>query len=145
TLTPNTPAGFTKVFDSRGGSPDGTDEVATGPNGVELLRFTDAFVMNTTTLNLSGFGPTGGASIIGTNANNNNVGDTLTISSGGPFPTTIDLAGGGADTLILGATGGYVLSVSNTEQITGTGGSDALTLNNQQFNTTTIDLGGGND
>jgi hypothetical protein len=117
-------------------TPDGTDQVT----NVELLRFSNAFVMGTTSLNLNGFTATAGATLFGTN---NGAGDILTINLAST-PAAIDLADG-TDTLILSQDGSYTLSVSFTEIINATsGGVETLSLSNAQTGTT-IDLGGNVD
>jgi Ca2+-binding RTX toxin-like protein len=118
---------------------DGTDSLSS----VELLQFTDKYLLiasgtaanpiSVTSLNFNA-GPQL-QSLTGAD-------DFLTIGQN-HFNRTIDL-GGGTDTVNLGITGGYSLSLVNVENVVGAGGDDFFTLMNNATGLS-IDLGGGTD
>jgi Ca2+-binding RTX toxin-like protein len=140
TITSGGVPGSSTVADSVAGR-DGTDTLT----NVELTEFSNTYVLNQRTLNISNFnGLTAGKQILGTNGDASGVGDTLTVGLNANGHA-IDLAGGGTDTLVLAAAGTYSLSVAHTEVITATsGGAEQLTLLNP-LTGTSIDLGSGVD
>ncbi|TYL84331.1 VCBS domain-containing protein [Bradyrhizobium cytisi] len=141
TITTN--AGQTTVSDHVAGR-DGTDTLV----NVEALQFTNANVLIAS----------------GSAANPVDLSDTRLFFNGQPNVLTtmtgsaddyvkinqglsghlIDLGAGGNDTVILGVTGGYNLTLANVEHVVGTAGDDFIGLNTD-VNRLSIDMGAGND
>jgi hypothetical protein len=101
---------------------DGTDTLS----GVELIEFSDRYVLNSQSvpLNLTGgLGLTAGKAVFGTDSEE-------TITSGTLANTRLFDLGGGNDTVNLNGSGTYVLNYQQVENINGTAGNEIVSLQN---------------
>ena len=142
TVNFSTPAvGQTQVIDNTAGR-DGTDALTS----IEVLSFTDRYVMamagsSASPINVSGLGFGGNTNtFFGTNNVN---GDFLVIGTG-LSGHTINMQGGGTDTVILAGAGNYAIGLLNTEVLTGSTGNDTVNLSTT-LSGMSVDLGAGTD
>jgi Ca2+-binding RTX toxin-like protein len=115
---------------------DGIDNLA----GVELLEFSDRYVLNSQSvpLNLTGgLGLTAGKPVFGTDSDE-------TITSGTLANTRLFDLGDGNDTVNLNGSGTYVLNYHNVENINGTTGNEIVSLQNVATGLS-VNLGNGTD
>jgi Ca2+-binding RTX toxin-like protein len=118
----------------------GTDATGLGDTltNIEIAQFSDSFVvLNAGTTNISGVSLANGNPIYG-------LGSNQTLIIGTNIGTRVIDLGGGSDTVSLGASGFYTLGLANVESVTGTSGSDFLTLTGI-VSGISIDLGGNAD
>ena len=130
-MTPGLNPGQSTVTDSVGGR-DGIDSLT----NVEIIEFSNAYQMNQRNLDISPLtNLVPGRQIFGTDLNNAGIGDNLTIGLNGSG-RTIDLRGGGTDTLILASSGFYSINLLNTEAVASTTtGPTKLNLQSTTTNT----------
>nr|WP_249810728.1 VCBS domain-containing protein [Bradyrhizobium sp. 17] len=136
-------AGQVTVQDTVGGR-DGTDTLT----NVEVLQFTNANVLvasgtQAAPVDLSDTGLFFNAQANALTTLTGSADDYVKINQG-LSGHTIDLGAAANDTVILGITGGYNLTLANVEHLVGTAGDDFVGFSTN-LNGLTIDMGGGND